>query len=458
MIQNKFIASSTFRLALLYVTLFAASVLLLFSFIYWSSVRYMAAQSDAGIQTEIQTLSDRYERAGMPGLRRLILDRITRQQPTGSSLYILTDPTGRHVVGNISRWPTVEPEDGWLNFRLETRDRDNPETHPARAKKFQLSGGFRLLVGEDIQELKAAQRQIIIALGWGVVLTLVLGLAGGFFMSRRMLTRLETINQTSQNIIDGDLKSRVPVSARGDEFDRLAINLNQMLDQIQELMESIKQVSDNIAHDLKTPLFRLRQHLESLSKLSEISPEHTQALVQSLSEADRLLGLFNALLRIARIESEAVKKALQPVKLADLARDLAELYEPLAEEKHQALDVVIQQSPTVIGDQDMLFQALANILDNAIKYTPAHGIIQVTVAEDANQAIICICDNGPGIQADDHEKVFQRFVRLDHSRSKPGNGLGLSLARALLHLHDATVELSSNHPGLCVKVEMPINK
>ena len=453
--QNSFLASSTFRLALLYVILFTVSVLLLFSFIYWSSVRYMATQSDAAIRTEIQALAERYESRGVPGLRRLILDRITRQQPTGSSLYLLSDPLGRPIVSNISRWPQVAPKDGWFNFNLDTSDRDDPNLHPARARRFQLTGGFQLLVGQDIHELKSAQRRIITALSWGVILTVLLGLAGGFFISRKMLARLEVINETSQRIIAGELEQRVPVSSRQDEFDRLSANLNQMLDQIQELMDGIRQVSDNIAHDLKTPLFRLRQKLESLTSRASSDSTPAQELQDALAEADRLLNLFNALLRIARLESESARTIKQPLSLSDLVHDVAELYEPLSEEKHQHLSVNVQAPVSILADRDMLFQALANLVDNAVKYTPEGGHICLTVTAETSRGGVTVCDSGPGIASAEQEKVFQRFYRTDVSRSTPGNGLGLSLVRAVVHLHNGKVVLRDNDPGLCVQVTLP---
>ena len=453
--RSSFLASSTFRLALLYVILFTVSVLLIFTLIYWSSVRYMASQSDSAIQTEIQTLSERYENRGVPGLRRLILDRITRQQPTGSSLYLLSDPLGRPIVGNISRWPQVNAEDGWLNFNLDTSDRDDPELHPARARRFQLSGGFHLLVGQDIHELKSAQRRIITALSWGVILTLVLGLAGGFFISRTMLARLEIINETSQRIIAGDMKQRIPVSPRQDEFDRLSDNLNHMLDQIQELMDGIRQVSDNIAHDLKTPLFRLRQKLEAMNVEAGSSADHTEALQGALAEADRLLNLFNALLRIARLESQSRKTAMTMLSLSELAGDVAELYEPLAEEKRQSLSVETPQSISLFADRDMLFQALANLLDNAVKYTPEGGNIRLSLSSQEYSVSIRVCDSGPGVALDQREKVFHRFYRTDTSRSTPGNGLGLSLVKAVVRLHDGRVSLLDNDPGLCVELSLP---
>lgn len=452
---TSFLSSSTFRIALLYVALFTASVLVLFSFIYWSSVRYMADQSDAAIRTEINTLSERYEHRGLAGLRHLISNRIDRQQPTGTSIYLLTDPLGRVIVGNINRWPKVAVQDGWLSFNLEARDHDESGLHPARARQFQLTGGFRLLVGQDIQELNAARLRVITALGWGVALTLVLGLAGGFFISRRMLTRIDSINDTSQRIMAGDLGRRVPVGSRGDEFDQLSSNLNRMLDQIQELLDGIRQVSDNIAHDLKTPLSRLRQRLESLRESSALESEQARALEQAINEADRLLGLFNALLRIARIESESISTDIQPLVLSQLATDVVELYEPLAEEKHQKLKLLESTQSIVHADRDMLFQALANVLDNAVKYTPVGGIIEVNISHHGSQPVLSVCDSGPGIAEADQDKVFQRFYRGDVSRSSAGNGLGLSLVSAVTRHHGARVSLAGNDPGLCVKLIFP---
>jgi signal transduction histidine kinase len=349
----------------------------------------------------------------------------------------------------------VPAQDGWLNFNLKAGDLDQPSLHPARARQFQLAGGFRLLVGQDIQELNAARLRVISALGWGVALTLVLGLAGGFFISRRMLTRIDIINDTSQRIMAGDLDRRVPVGSRGDEFDQLSNNLNRMLDQIQELLDGIRQVTDNIAHDLKTPLSRLRQRLESLRESSALESDQARALEQAINEADRLLGLFNALLRIARIESESIGIDVQPLALSELATDVVELYEPLAEEKHQKLKLLESAQSMVHADRDMLFQALANVLDNAVKYTPVGGIIEVNISNHRGQPMLSVCDNGPGIAKADQDKVFRRFYRGDASRSSAGNGLGLSLVSAVTRHHGAQVSLADNDPGLCVKLIFP---
>ena len=451
---NSFLHSSTFRLALLYVALFSASVLLLFAFIYWSTARYTAEQTDKAIIAEIRSLAERYETRGLPGLRRLISSSIERQRPTGTSIYLLADTRQRPIVGNINRWPQVSEVDGWLNFELETGNTARG-VHPARARQFRLVGGYQLLVGQDINELKKVRLRVIHSLAWGLLLTLALGLIGGIVMSRRMLNRLELINDTSQKIMDGDLARRVPSRGSGDEFDRLAENLNRMLDQTESLMEGIRRVSDNIAHDLKTPLSRLRQRLEALSRGYSEDPSRLADLEAALQEADHLLNTFNALLKIARIESGPQQTNLKPVNLGKLAADVVELYEPLAEEKQQKLIFQEHHTSNVRADRDMLFQAFANLLDNAIKYTPVGGIISVHCSSHDVNAVFTITDSGPGIPADQRDKIFQRFYRIDKSRSTTGNGLGLSLVQAVARLHGATVTLTDQVPGLTVGFILP---
>ena len=274
-------------------------------------------------------------------------------------------------------------------------------------------------------------------------------------MSRRMLNRLELINDTSQKIMDGDLARRVPSRGSGDEFDRLAENLNRMLDQTESLMEGIRRVSDNIAHDLKTPLSRLRQRLEALSRGYSGDPSRLADLEAALQEADHLLNTFNALLKIARIESGPQQTNLKPVNLGKLAADVVELYEPLAEEKQQKLIFQEHHTSNVRADRDMLFQAFANLLDNAIKYTPVGGIISVHCSSHDVNAVFTITDSGPGIPADQRDKIFQRFYRIDKSRSTTGNGLGLSLVQAVARLHGATVTLTDQVPGLTVGFILP---
>lgn len=446
--------SFTFRLALIYITLFGVSVLILLGFIYWSTARYMVHQTDATIETEIAGLAERYRIGGLAGLTGLITQRLSRK-PGGLSVYLLTDNDYRPLIGNLDRWPrTPTGPDGWLNFRLEQSGRGD-DIHRARARRFTLRGGFHLLVGRDMYELDKLQRLLVQALTWGLVITLALGLAGGSMMSRSIVRRIEIINKTCQKIISGDLSRRIPTQDTGDDFDQLIDNLNHMLDQIASLLESVHRVSDNIAHDLRTPLTRLRNRLEMTKLQLAETGQSPQSLDHAVLEADELLATFNALLRIARIESKQRCEGFTCVDLSLLVSDVVELYEPLAEEKQLSLAIQLHPVSSLQGDRNLLFQAIANLLDNAIKYTPAQGTIRISVVEDGPMIRIIIADSGPGIPTAAREKVFQRFFRLDTSRATPGSGLGLSLVAAVAKLHGMTISLQDNSPGLLITLEFP---
>ena len=449
---NRLFRSSTFRLAFIYMALFSVSVLVLLGFIYWSTIAVMGRQTDVIIEAEIEGLAERYRVGGLAGLTDLIAERLSRK-PAGSSIYLLANGLFEPMVGNLDRWPSVAPTpEGWLAFRLENQAAGG-QLHQARARVFRLSGGFHLLVGRDMHDLEQAQRHIVRALVWGLAMTVVLALAGGVMMSRSMMRRLEVINETSREIMAGDLSRRIPTQGTGDDFDQLTDNLNNMLDRIELLMEDVRRVSDNIAHDLRTPLSRLRQRLE-LMKLPGADKEQLREQVeQTLGEADALLATFNALLRIARLESEDRRAGFSEVDLAALVADVAELYEPLAEDKQQQLLTTVKARVRVHGDRDLLFQALANLVDNAIKYTPAGGSIELSCEAGAAGARITISDNGPGIPQDARTRVFQRFFRLDTSRATAGSGLGLSLVAVVAKLHQAKVSLEDNRPGLRVVLD-----
>ncbi|MDX1593577.1 MAG: ATP-binding protein, partial [Gammaproteobacteria bacterium] len=425
------LASSTFRLALRYLALFTTSVLVLFAFLYWSTAAHMARQADTTIETEITGLAERYRERGLAGLTRAIQRRI-EARPTGSAVYLLTDPAQRPLVGNLDRWPDSTPDEaGWIAFDLERgTDGDGP-VHRARARVFTLRGGFHLLVGRDMRDLEATEQRIVVALLWGLAITLLLGIAGGAMLSRSVLRRIETINQTSREIVSGDLSRRIPERGTGDDFDQLAANLNGMLDRIEALMDDVRRVSDNIAHDLRTPLARLLNQLERLGRERPDPEARSEALERALAEAQRLLETFNALLRIARVESGERRAGFVDVDLAALAADVVEMYEPLAEERNQAIACEVAPSCRVRGDRDLLFQALANLLDNAVKYTPEGGAIALTAVAREDAVELCVGDDGPGVPADERERVLQRFYRLDHSRSTPGSGLGLSMVAAV---------------------------
>ena len=450
--------SSSFRLALVYMGLFGTSVLLLLGFIYWSTAAYIWKQADATLDAEITGLAERYRRDGLAGLSDTISERLSRR-PTGSSIYLLTGRGGTPVVGNLNRWPDARPDaDGWLDFQLGSSTDGREAVHRARARVFDLPGGYRLLVGRDLFELEEVEDRIIRALVWGLLMTLILAVAGGIMMSRSSARRIEQINRTARRIMNGDLSQRIPVRHTGDEFDDLAQNLNHMLDRIQSLMENVRRVSDNIAHDLRTPLARLRNRLETLRRQSEQAGGDPAMIQQAIAESDRLLATFNALLRIARIETRERRDDFEPVEMEPLLRDLAEFYQPLAEENHQQLQLETVAGVRVPGDRDLLFQAVANLVDNAIKYTPPGGHILLRLRRDGDHGELVVADNGPGIPEQERDRVFQRFYRLEQSRTTEGSGLGLSLVQAVAAIHDIGIELQDNHPGLRVVLQLPLDR
>lgn len=329
----------------------------------------------------------------------------------------------------------------------------------ARARIFEVQGGLKLLVGRDVDELTNLKRVIETAINWGMGITLALALLGGFLMSRGTTRRIEVINNTSRRIMNGHLSLRIPTRGTDDDFDQLAENLNQMLDRIVYLMEGIRHVSDSIAHDLRTPLTRLRNQLES-TLIAVDNDEARDQVGRAVSEADQLLATFNALLRIARLETRGNSADMKVISLDELVSDACELYEALAEDKEQAFSQSLEQGVMIEGDRDLLFQMVSNLIDNAIKYTPEQGAIQVVVKREASVAIFAVQDSGIGIPDDEKGQVFQRFYRVGKSRSLPGNGLGLSLVSAVAEIHQGEILLSDTRegdtpPGLTVTVRMP---
>ncbi|MBK1716568.1 sensor histidine kinase [Thiocystis violacea] len=441
--------SSIFRLALLYVLLLGVSVAILLGFIYWSTAGYMDRQTAATIEAEIRGLAEQYRRRGLTGLTSVISERVARD-PVGSSVYLLVDERLERVVGNLDRWPPEAPDaDGWIRFRLREWGPDHAEEHEARAQVFRLRGGLQLLVGRDVRDLEATRSLILEALAWGLAITAALALLGSWLMSASLVRRLEAITQTSRDIMEGDLSRRIALSGSGDDFDRLAASLNRMLERIEALMASVRQVSDNIAHDLRTPLTRLRNKLELLGAELPESGEARTLAEETIADAEEMLATFNALLRIARIESGSRRAAFACVNLVPLIEDLVELYEPVAAERDQWLDWTSEGSSVRIdGDRDLLFQAMTNLVDNAIKYTQPGGRIRLSVGAEGALARVVVADNGPGIPDESRGQVFRRFFRVDDSRATPGSGLGLSLVQAVVQLHRASIELEDNHPGL----------
>lgn len=442
--------TSTFRLVVLYTGLFAISVFAVLAFIYWQTVVYTDRQTGETIDAEITGLAEQYRRAGLAGLVDVIAERSDPNRGS-SMLYLLTDSAGRPLAGNLARWPDahIDP-DGWTRFSLHAPAVNGQpgRDHVAQAESFVLTGGFQLLVGRDLAERDQFRDRIMGALAWSAAMTLCLGLAGGVLMSRGVLRRLESINRTSDRIMAGEISRRIPLRGSDDEFDRLAENLNTMLDRNQRLMEGMRQVTDNIAHDLRSPLGRLRSRIE-VALLDEPSTERYRAeLERTIEDADTLLATFNALLGIAQAESGNPRAEMLPLDLVEIARDLVDLYEPVAEEGGLRLQATLPETPILLrGYRHLLSQALANLLENALKYTPTGGVVRVALDRAGDMASLVVADSGPGIPAEERERVFDRFYRLEASRTTPGNGLGLSLARAVFRLHDGGIALEDDRPG-----------
>ena len=443
--------SIAWRIAVGYAVLFGASVLALLVFIYVSTEGFMARQMEAVIEAEVQGLAERYRAGGVRGLRALLRER-TARNPASSSIYLLADPNFRVLAGNLSDWPqAARGEDPWVEFELyATDDADGHEVHRARVRHFQLRRGFHLLVGRNLRDFEAMRSAIVRNVAWGIGVAGVLAIAIAWWLRRSVTTRIESINRTSRRIMEGELSERIESRGSGDEFDELVANLNAMLARIETLMEDVRRVSDNVAHDLRTPLGRLRTRLEQLRDASGDSASAPLA-EDALNEADQMLATFNALLRIARIETRQRRHAFERVDLATVGDDVADLYAPVAESR----GIIFRHSgiaAPVEGDADLLFQSLANLLDNAMKYTPEGGAVTLHVTSDDDAVTVVVADTGPGVPPEEREAVLRRFYRLEPARTTPGSGLGLSLVAAVAQLHEAALTLEDNGPGLVARL------
>jgi signal transduction histidine kinase len=457
---GKLIRTTAFKLTLFYLAIFILFAASLLGYFALNTRRLITEQITATVDGEISGLSEQYAQGG---IRRLVIVVDLRSRRPGSSLYLVTTPTGEGLAGNVgSLEPGVLDKPGWLETNYRRLEAPEGNDHRALVRVVQLPGGFRLLVGRDLEERERLFGIIANAGQWSLALVIVLGLAGGFFVSRRVLSRIDAMTGTAQTIMAGDLSGRLPVAGTGDELDRLADNVNAMLDRIEALMRGLKEVSDNIAHDLKTPLTRLRNRCEQALRHSGSDADYRAALETTIAESDELIRTFDALLMIARAESGQARDNMIEFDAAEIARDVGELYEPLADEKGIALKVEAPSAAPVRGNRELVSQALANLVDNAIKYAApigeangARSEVVVEAGHDGERITLSVADRGPGIPDADRGRVVERFVRLEQSRSEPGSGLGLSLASAVARLHGGELKLEDNHPGLRSIIALP---
>jgi signal transduction histidine kinase len=454
---SNLIRASFFRLTLLYTGVFCASALALLGFIYWSTVAVIERQTIETIEAEIRGLAEQYNEQGLARLIEIIEER-SGAEGDDDNIYLLTDPLLVPLTGNLSNWPKDTEDPGnWLRLTLSKREQDGFVPHEVRARSFILPGGYRLLVGRDMHEKRRFRAIVVGALVWSLGGALVLALTGGLFVTGRMLSRVDQVSRTARKIMDGDLSRRMEKSGSGDEFDHLADSLNAMLDRIERLMIGMRLSTDSIAHDLRSPLTRLKSRIElALRNPPEVDRDR-EALANVLSQTDAALAVFDSLLRIATAEAGMDAVDFKSFDLAALAQDVTELYRPLAEEKGIELELSADPSAEIRGQHELMAQAIANVLDNAVKFTSAGGRISVVVRHQNGAVVLTIADSGPGIPRADRQKVLERFVKLEGSRTGPGTGLGLSLVAAVAKLHGAVLRLGDNDPGLEVEIRCRVS-
>jgi signal transduction histidine kinase len=458
---GKLLRTTAFQLTLVYLLVFVLFAVSLLGYFALNTRRLITEQITNRVNTEIAALREQYEQGG---IRRLLILVDLRARRPGSSLILVTTPTGQELAGNVgSLEPGILDHPGWYEISYRRVEAQDDVEHRALVQVMALPDGFRLLIGRDLEERERIYGIIANAGRWSFVVVVVLGVAGGFFVSRRVLKRIDAMTETAHTIMAGDLTGRLPVAGTGDELDRLANNVNAMLERIEALMHGLKEVSDNIAHDLKTPLTRLRNRCEQALRGAKGDADYRAALESTIGESDELIRTFDALLMIARAESGHARDNMSEFDAADIAHDVSELYEPLAEEKGLALKVKAPLAAPVRGNRELISQALANLLDNAIKYAGpeaskvngASAEIVLAAEADGDRIALSVADHGPGIPDADRGRAVERFVRLEQSRSQPGSGLGLSLASAVAHLHGGELRLEDNHPGLKSIIALP---
>ncbi len=457
---GKLFRTTAFKLSFAYLVVFTLFAFVTLGYVAWSAQKLLTDQFVSTIESEINGLAQQYRNGG---LRRLVNVVERRSRTPGASLYLVTTNVGERVVGNVGALPPgVIDRVGQFETFYNRTDETDTKPNVALVRVYLLPGGFRLLVGRDIEERIRLRDVIHKAIGYSLLFIGVLGCLGSWFIARRVLKRVDDMTDITRDIMAGDLDGRLKVAGTGDELDRLAQNLNDMLDRIGELMRGMREVSDNIAHDLKTPLTRLRNKADEALRTAKTQDELKAALEATIEESDNLIRIFNALLMIARLEAGNAREALAGFDAAEAVRDVAELYEAVAEEVGVTLDVAVESGLPIHGSRELLGQAMANLLDNALKYGAAPDGSAQTIAVSAQrigqEVRIAVADRGPGIPEEERSHVLERFVRLETARSRPGFGLGLSLAAAVARLHEGRLVLEDNAPGLRVVLFLPLKE
>lgn len=463
MILNRIFKTYTFRFAVGYILTISLSASFISALIYWGISYDYFNRVHNGIYRELEAAARSYEKSGITGFEQRVKKR-TAPDSSDRYFFALADTDKKVLAGNLSKWPPFNTYvDGWFTFEKSLFDWQGSKPQDFVGRSMRLENGYYVLVARNYEDVGRRIELVAGVLTYTTLVTVILGVIGGAFISAGMIRRIDSLNRSIASIMHGNLSERLIVTARGGEIDQLASQLNMMLDRIENSMSDVREVSNNIAHDLRTPLTRLRNKLSMLSAQS--IPENRDLIREMLLESDQLLSIFSSLLRIAQVEAGTQKSNFTDVDITKIFVDVVELYEPLASVNGLALEIVQSDACHIQGDKDLLFQMLVNLMDNAIKYTPEGGAIATALSVRGNHLQIVFADNGPGIPLNKYEKVFQRFYRVEESRGvQPGNGLGLSLVKAVAVLHGGKVMLGDSYsyfpdsptPGLQVTIELPI--
>jgi signal transduction histidine kinase len=452
---SNLLRTTSFRLVAIYLTIFSASVVILGVVVYFSVGREIEREVDERIQTETADLQNLFLAAGFERFG----EEIGRRTNLAASLdYRLEDSARRHIAGNLPSPKTVGGpyRDGWVDLaKPESASDADDDSDWERALVTTLGNGAQLVVGYELTGVEQARHAVLVAFSWALIATLVLGTVGGVVISSGFLSRIDAMSDAASGIISGNLRQRIPASNKNDDLGRLADTFNRMFDRIEKLIEANRHVSHDIAHDLRRPLARIVRRLEAVRLRHADNPAYDDTIDATIGDINGVLETFNALLRIAQIETGARRTGFRQIDLAAIARDVAEAFQPAAEEQGKTLSIHSGAPLPLMGDKELLSQMIANLIDNALRHTPEGSLIEVRTPERGAARTLTISDTGPGVPESDRARIFERFYRLDASRTTPGDGLGLSLVAAVAELHGAEIVVEDNRPGLRMILKIP---
>jgi signal transduction histidine kinase len=447
---TRVLKTESFRSAALFATLFLILSWVLLAAVYWIVNDTQTSALIAAIDADINTIRNGFREKGLPEAIEVVQQRLGSGDYSGADLpggyiQVVDQATGLRA-GNLQ--PRGAPQ-GLLSFSLPLK---NAAKVTVLGRGLYIGEGVYLFVGRDTGQIAATRMRILKAFAWIECASILLAGLGGIFFSVRFMRRIDAITRTCQSIMSGKFNDRIPMRGTGDELDRLSVAINNMLDRIATLLDNLRQVSSDVAHDLRTPLTHLRSRLEEARQKSATAGDYAQVVTRAIEDTDHILVIFSALLRISQIESGSRLAAFSPLSLTALLERIYEMYRPVAEDERHVLLHDIQKDVQIRGDAELLTQLFSNLVENAIRHTPSGTRILVILRASGGAAVASVEDDGPGIPAAEHDKVFRRFYRLTSSRSTPGNGLGLALVAAIGNLHNAKIEICDRHPGLCLRI------